>query len=120
MERFSQTIESLAEARNEGKGIADAVSNYQYDALEQMKESKETSVIVTSSKGDRLKATMVQPSRAVWDEDGIMEKVGKENCTERVFSRKVLEEAIAKGKVEAADIAPFMTEKPGTAFVKVT
>ena len=70
-----------------------------------MTEARESSVVVVTSAGDRLKVSVVKPEKMVLDEEAIIEAVGEKNCTRRVFDRDVLEAAIAAGKVDTSIIA---------------
>lgn len=104
------------EADNQRKDLQGAL----IDALCGMNQK---SIKAVSETGGTITGTLVESSTITYDADGLRKALGAKVfdalCTMTLDTKK-LDEAVAKGEIDAVAVARFAFEQPRAPFIKVT
>jgi hypothetical protein len=115
----------VTELRNQRQELQDQIS----DLEQKISNINDELFVALAHKGATedtdggLTTRIVQRYRKIWDESGLQRKVGAvkwNQVTRRVLDPDLLTEAIASGKIRAADISPYLKEEPyGSPHIEV-
>lgn len=116
-------LKALATTKREIAELQEAAKEREAKLLAIYDELGEKSITVTTASGEIVTGTMVQGERVVFNDAALKKKLGAtmwNKVTERVLDKRKLEDQIAAGAVETADVAAASTTTKNKPYVKVT
>lgn len=121
--RAERELKALAATKHEIAELQEAAKEREAKLLDIYEDLGEKSISVTTSSGEVITGTMVQGERVVFNDAALKKSLGAamwNKVTERVLDKRKLEDQIAAGKVETADVAAASKTTKNKPYVKVT
>lgn len=122
-ENAQQLLLSLGDVKHEIAELQEQSKALEAELLDDLDEMDEKSLTVTTTAGEVLTGTKVQGERVQINDTALKKKLGAtmwNKVTERVLDKRKLEDQIAAGEVEVADVAAASTTAKNKPYVKVT
>ena len=124
-----QTEKAIERLVTEIHSASEEVANWQTQLdeakieLMSLLEKHELDTIDVEVREEQTKITIVRPSQLKIDEEGLEDAVSEaiwRSITKRVIDKKALEDAVAKGKVEAQIVSKNSKEVATKPYLRIT
>lgn len=124
-----QTEKAIERLVTEIHSASEEVANWQKQLddskleLMSLLEKHELDTIDVEVREEQTKITIVRPSQLKIDEEGLEDAVSEaiwRSITKRVIDKKALEDAVAKGKVEAQIVSKNSKEVATKPYLRIT
>lgn len=119
-------LSNLLEEIKENQAIVADAESAIADAKKKILQSLENNEIDTVTIGEeesQIKVTIVRPTTLKFNEDGLQESLTPtqwRQITKTVLDKKLLEDAVARGKVDISIVSKNSKEVASTPYLKIT
>lgn len=119
-------LSNLLEEIKENQAIVADAESAIADAKKKILQSLENNEIDTVTIGEeenQVKVTIVRPTTLKFNEDGLQESLTPtqwRQITKTVLDKKLLEDAVARGKVDISIVSKNSKEVASTPYLKIT
>ena len=125
LKKLAELLAELDQWRQQAKD-ADAVAKKlqvtAVTAMKKMKEEDDTGTIVFDSMGRSRRATLIEPTKTIIDEEGLLDSLTpaqRKLITRTVIDQSALSDAIDRGKINAREISKHITTEDGTPSIRI-